>query len=72
MATSADGDSSSTGSWEHQNEETLVQMMPEVYEQLRNLAEGYLSGERSNHTLQATALVHEAYLRLRDQRKVDW
>jgi RNA polymerase sigma factor (TIGR02999 family) len=72
MATSADGDSSSTGSWEHQNEEALVQMMPEVYEQLRNLAEGYLSGERSNHTLQATALVHEAYLRLRDQRKVDW
>ena len=49
-----------------------MQMMPEVYEQLRNLAEGYLSGERSNHTLQATALVHEAYLRLRDQRKVDW
>ncbi|HJT79790.1 MAG TPA: ECF-type sigma factor [Chthoniobacterales bacterium] len=54
------------------DEETLSQMLPEVYEQLRNLAEGYLSGERSNHTLQATALVHEAYLRLRDQRRVDW
>ena len=54
------------------DEETLSQMLPEVYEQLRNLAEGYLSSERSNHTLQATALVHEAYLRLREQRRVDW
>jgi RNA polymerase sigma-70 factor, ECF subfamily len=59
--------------WKHlADEETLSQMLPEVYEQLRNLAEGYLSSERSNHTLQATALVHEAYLRLRDQRRVDW
>jgi RNA polymerase sigma-70 factor, ECF subfamily len=54
------------------DEETLSQMLPQVYEQLRTLAEGYLSGERSNHTLQATALVHEAYLRLREQRQVDW
>ena len=54
------------------DEESLSQMLPDVYEQLRNLAEGYLSGERSNHTLQATALVHEAYLRLRGQRRVDW
>ena len=54
------------------DEETLSRMLPEVYEQLRNLAEGYLSGERPNHTLQATALVHEAYLRLREQRQVDW
>lgn len=52
--------------------ELLGAMMPEVYEQLRNLAQDYLRGERANHTLQATALVHEAYLRLRDQRKVDW
>ena len=52
--------------------ELLGKMMPEVYEQLRNLAEDYLRGERAGHTLQATALVHEAYLRLRDQRKVDW
>ena len=60
-------------SWEGlADEETLSQMLPEVYEQLRNLAEGYLSSERSNHTLQATALVHEAYLRLREQRRVDW
>ena len=59
--------------WEElADEQTLSQMLPEVYEQLRNLAEGYLSSERSNHTLQATALVHEAYLRLREQRQVDW
>lgn len=54
------------------DEETLSRMLPDVYEQLRHLAEGYLSGERPNHTLQATALVHEAYLRLREQRQVDW
>src|SRR5438309_7057251 len=54
------------------DEETLSQMLPQVYEQLKTLAEGYLSSERSNHTLQATALVHEAYLRLREQRQVDW
>ncbi len=52
--------------------ELLGAMIPEVYEQLRNLAQNYLRGERVNHTLQATALVHEAYLRLRDQRNVDW
>jgi RNA polymerase sigma factor (TIGR02999 family) len=61
------------GDWaELADEETLSRMLPEVYEQLRNLAESYLSSERANHTLQATALVHEAYLRLRDQRRVDW
>src|SRR5437868_13810194 len=54
------------------DEESLSQMLPQVYEQLKNLAESYLSSERSNHTLQATALVHEAYLRLREQRQVDW
>jgi RNA polymerase sigma factor (TIGR02999 family) len=52
--------------------ELLGTMIPEVYEHLRSLAEDYLRGERANHTLQPTALVHEAYLRLRDQRKVDW
>ncbi len=50
----------------------LGEMMPEVYEQLRDLAGDYLRGERPDHTLQATALVHEAYLRLRDQHHVDW
>ena len=53
--------------------EALAEMMPEVYEDLRRLAASYLRGERSEHTLQRTALVHEAYLRLADQRQeVPW
>jgi RNA polymerase sigma-70 factor (ECF subfamily) len=52
--------------------EALAEMLPEVYQQLRDLAGHYLRGERSDHTLQPTALVHEAYLRLRGQRHVDW
>jgi RNA polymerase sigma-70 factor, ECF subfamily len=46
--------------------------MPIVYNELRRLAESYLRAERPDHTLQATALVHEAYLRLVNQRNVDW
>ncbi len=46
--------------------------MPLVYAELRSLARRYLRRERSDHTLQATALVHEAYLRLVDQRGVTW
>ena len=49
----------------------LAAGMPAVYEELRNLAERYLRDERSDHTLQPTALVHEAYLRLLDQHRVD-
>lgn len=43
-----------------------------LYSDLRNLASRYLQRERSDHTLQTTALVHEAYLRLADQREVHW
>src|SRR5947208_16485631 len=49
--------------------EALAEMMPEVYDDLRRLAASYRRGERSEHTLQRTALVHEAYLRLADQRQ---
>jgi RNA polymerase sigma-70 factor (ECF subfamily) len=52
--------------------EALAEMLPVVYQQLRDLAGHYLRGERADHTLQPTALVHEAYLRLRSQREVDW
>jgi RNA polymerase sigma-70 factor, ECF subfamily len=48
------------------------EMLPLVYEELRRLARYYISRERPGHTLQPTALVHEAYLRLIDQRQVDW
>ena len=50
----------------------LDELMPVVYDELRRVAQKYLSHERSNHTLQTTALVHEAYLRLIDQKAVDW
>jgi len=52
--------------------ESLTAMMPAVYDELRRLAAGYLHGERAEHTLQPTALVHEAYLRLADQRQSTW
>jgi len=46
--------------------------MPLVYEELRRLARSYLARERAGHTLQATALVHEAYLRLADETQLTW
>src|SRR6266576_7287377 len=51
------------------DQQTLAEMMPEVYEELRRLAASYLRKERPEHTLQRTALVHEAYLRLADQHE---
>lgn len=48
------------------------QLLPLVYEQLRKAAQKRLAAERGGHTLQATALVHEAYLRLVGPRKVPW
>jgi RNA polymerase sigma-70 factor, ECF subfamily len=47
-------------------------LLPLVYDELRKLASGYLKNERPDHTLQATALVHEAYLRLVDWENVSW
>jgi RNA polymerase sigma factor (TIGR02999 family) len=48
------------------------QLMPLVYDELRSLARAHLRRERPGHTLQGTALVHEAYLRLVDQKQVKW
>jgi RNA polymerase sigma factor (TIGR02999 family) len=50
----------------------LDDVMRAVYQELRRMADHYLRLERPDHTLQPTALVHEAYLRLIDQRKVSW
>jgi RNA polymerase sigma factor (TIGR02999 family) len=50
----------------------LEELMPSVYDELRRLATAYLRGERVEHTLQGTALVHEAYLRLRNQPEIEW
>ncbi len=58
--------------WGGGDREALEQLMPLVYAELRGLANGYLRGERSEHTLQPTALVHEAYLRLAGQRVETW
>jgi RNA polymerase sigma-70 factor, ECF subfamily len=54
------------------DEHALAELMPLLYSELRRLASYYLQRERSNHTLQATALVHEAYLRLVDQKEGGW
>jgi RNA polymerase sigma-70 factor, ECF subfamily len=50
------------------NQEAASKLVPLVYEEMRRLAGGYMRRERTNHTLQATALVHEAYLKLVEQR----
>ena len=50
----------------------LDDLVPVVYSELRRLASSYLQSERRDHTLQTTALVHEAYLRLLNQRNVRW
>lgn len=47
-------------------------LLPVVYNELRRLAHGYMKNERSDHTLQATALVHEAYIQLVDWKNVSW
>jgi RNA polymerase sigma factor (TIGR02999 family) len=52
--------------------ESLDALLPLVYDELKKIAAHKLAAERSNHTLQATALVHEAYLRLIDQHSVNW
>jgi RNA polymerase sigma factor (TIGR02999 family) len=54
------------------DQKAAAQLVPLVYKELRRLAGYYMREERPDHTLQATALVHEAYLRLVDQRDVTW
>jgi RNA polymerase sigma factor (TIGR02999 family) len=58
--------------WSKGDKEALNELMPLVYEELRRLAKAYLRRERPDHTLQGTALVHEAFLRLIDQNRVQW
>jgi RNA polymerase sigma factor (TIGR02999 family) len=52
--------------------DTPAELLESIYEELRGIASGYLRQERVNHTLQPTALVHEAYARLADQEEVPW
>lgn len=59
-------------SWSHGNREALADLLPLVYDELRRLASSYMRFEAPGHTLQATALVHEAYMKLINQREVTW
>ena len=58
--------------WRGGNNDALNQLMPLVYDELRDLAKRYMRRENSSHTLQTNALVNEAYLRLVNQQAVDW
>lgn len=58
--------------WSHGNEDALRQLTPLVYGELRRIAGGYLLHERRQHTLQTTALVHEAYIRLVERDHPEW
>jgi RNA polymerase sigma factor (TIGR02999 family) len=58
--------------WSNGDQAALEQLTPLVYSELHRLAHRYLGRERKGHTLQTTALVHEAYLRLIDQKEVRW
>jgi len=58
--------------WSEGNAQALDELMPLVYEELHRQAARYLRRERRDHTLQTTALIHEAYLKLIDQRDVRW
>lgn len=58
--------------WGDGDRAALDKLMPLVYEELRRLAHKYMGRERAGNTLQTSALVHEAYLRLIDQRDVQW
>jgi RNA polymerase sigma-70 factor (ECF subfamily) len=58
--------------WGNANQDALEQLFPLVYEELRRLAHRYMRRESPGHSLQTTAVVHEAYLRLIDQKHVQW
>jgi len=58
--------------WHQGDEQALARLTALLYDDLRRLAQGYLRRERADHTIQKTALVHEAFARLVDQRAIDW
>jgi RNA polymerase sigma factor (TIGR02999 family) len=58
--------------WSGGNRAVLEDLMPLVYDELHNQAARFLNRERRDHTLQTTALIHETYLKLVDQREVNW
>ena len=58
--------------WTDGRQDALDQLIPRIYSELRKLASSYLRRERADHSLQPTALVHEAFLKLVDQHAVQW
>jgi RNA polymerase sigma factor (TIGR02999 family) len=58
--------------WNQGNQRARDELTPLIYDELRRLARGYMRRELPGHTLQPTALVHEAFLRLIDQSQVNW
>jgi len=67
MEAAPDGVTQLLINWRNGDKAALDQLTPLVYEELRRLARGFMRKERSNHTLQTSALINEAYLRLADQ-----
>src|SRR5262249_21084196 len=58
--------------WRQGDEAALERLMPIIYDELRRIASRHLRRERKDHTLETSALVHEAYVRLVDQRRAQW
>jgi RNA polymerase sigma-70 factor, ECF subfamily len=59
-------------SWSNGKHEALDELMPLVYQELRRMAKQYMNRQPSEHTLQTTALIHEAYLKLADNQGKNW
>ena len=72
METSADEVTRLLQDWGSGNQQALEKLVPLIYDELRRMAHNCLYRERPSHTLQTTALVHEAYLKLIDQRDARW
>lgn len=72
MASEADNITALLVGYGRGDKEALDKLMPVVYDELRRQAARYLRREQAGHTLQTTALIHEAYVRLVDQRNVQW
>jgi RNA polymerase sigma factor (TIGR02999 family) len=72
MVSDADNVSRLLAEWREGNKQAFEEMLPLIYDELRRLAHSFLNRERQGHTLQTTALVHEAYLKLVHQRDARW
>jgi len=72
MAAASEGITQLLINWRNGDKAALDQLTPLVYEELRRLARGFMGKERQNHTLQTSALINEAYLKLVDQDETNW